>query len=106
MFASDAGYEALRVIQELMKYAHPVSANATEDEVNKAFAEGSALYGPLCWGTAVLNDPSFTKFADSIYFDLPPVGKSSGSRPEGADGRARPVPQQRRGRTRRQLGPG
>jgi ABC-type glycerol-3-phosphate transport system substrate-binding protein len=79
IFASDSGYEALRVIQKLMKYAHPVSANATEDEVNKAFAEGSALYGPLCWGTAVLNDPSFTKFADAIYFDLPPAGKSPGS---------------------------
>lgn len=78
-FATDSGYEALRVIQKLMKYAHPVSANATEDEVNKAFADGSALYGSVCWGTAVLNDPSFTKFADDIYFDLPPMGKSPGS---------------------------
>jgi ABC-type glycerol-3-phosphate transport system substrate-binding protein len=79
VFATDSGYEALRVIQEMMKYAHPVSANASEDEVNKAFAEGSALYGPVCWGTAVLNDPTFTKFSDSIYFDLPPAGKSPGS---------------------------
>jgi ABC-type glycerol-3-phosphate transport system substrate-binding protein len=79
VFSSDSGYEALRVIQQLMKYAHPVSFNATEDEVNKAFAEGSAVYGPLCWGTAVLNDPSFTKFADDIYFDVPPMGKTAGS---------------------------
>jgi ABC-type glycerol-3-phosphate transport system substrate-binding protein len=79
VFSSPSGYEALRVIERLMKYAHPVSANATEDEVNKAFADGSALYGPLCWGTAVLNDPTFTKFAEGIYFDLPPMGKSPGS---------------------------
>ena len=79
VFASDAGYEALRTIEQLMKYAHPVSANATEDEVNKAFADGSAVYSPLAWGTAVLNDPSFSKFPDDIHFDLPPKGESPGS---------------------------
>ncbi|MBM3517961.1 MAG: extracellular solute-binding protein [Alphaproteobacteria bacterium] len=78
-FATDAGYEALRIIEQLMKYAHPVSFNATEDEVNKAFASGAAAYGPLCWGTAVLNDPTFTDLHEVINFDLPPAGKSPGA---------------------------
>ena len=78
-FATDAGYEAMRVIEQLMKYAHPVSANATEDEVNKAMANGTAVYGPLNWGTAVLNDPGFTEFHEVMHVDLPPKGKSPGS---------------------------
>ena len=78
-FATDAGYEAMRVIQKLMEYAHPVSFNATEDEVNKAFAQGHAVYAPLAWGTAVLNDPGFTDFHEVVHFDLPPKGKSTGS---------------------------
>ena len=78
-FATDSGYEALRALEGLMKYAHPVTFNATEDECNKAFAAGNAVYGPLTWGTAVLNDPSFTEFHDRMFIDLPPGGKSPGS---------------------------
>lgn len=78
-FATDAGYEAMRIIEKIMKYAHPVSANATEDEVNKALAEGSAVYSPLSWGTAVLNDPGFTKHHEHVHMDLPPKGTSPGS---------------------------
>ena len=69
----------MRVIEQLMKYAHPVSANATEDEVNKSMANGTSVYGPLNWGTAVLNDPGFTEFHEVIHVDLPPKGQSPGS---------------------------
>jgi len=65
---------ALKMLVDLQQYAHPVSSNAGEDEVNTAFANGTAVYGPLTWGTAVLNDPSFTKFDRVIYADLPPAG--------------------------------
>ena len=71
---SEEGYMALKMLVDLQQYAHPVSANAGEDEVNTAFANGTAVYGPLTWGTAVLNDPSFTKFDRVIYADLPPRG--------------------------------
>ena len=78
-FASDAGYNALRVLLELDKYAHPVTRNAGEDEVNTAFANGSALYGPLTWGTANLNNPDFSNFPDEWHTALAPRGDT----PEG-----------------------
>jgi len=78
-FATDSGYEALRSLEAVMKYAHPVTFNATEDECNKAFAAGNAVYGPLTWGTALLNDSTFTEFHDSMFIDLPPSGETPGS---------------------------
>ena len=57
---TEEGYQALKVLVDLQQYAHPVSANAGEDEVNLVFAQGTALYSPLTWGTAVLNDPTYT----------------------------------------------
>ena len=48
---SEEAYQALKVLVELQKYAHPVAANAGEDEVNRVFAAGTALYSPLTWGT-------------------------------------------------------
>ena len=79
VFSSESGYEAMRVVEKLMQYAHPVSFNATEDEVNTAFAKGNAVFCPLKWGTAVLNDPTFTEFHEAIHVDLPPAGKTPGS---------------------------
>jgi hypothetical protein len=73
-FQSEEGFEALRVLVELQKYAHPVSANAGEDEVNQVFAAGTALYSPLTWGTAVLNDASFTDAHEHWHMDLSPRG--------------------------------
>ena len=71
---SEEGYMALKYLVELQKYAHPVSANAGEDEVNQVFANGSALYSPLSWGTAVLNDPTFTELHEVWNMDVSPKG--------------------------------
>lgn len=71
---TEEGFQALRVLTELQKYAHPVSANAGEDEVNQVFANGTALYSPLSWGTATLNDPTFTEFHESWHMELSPKG--------------------------------
>jgi len=74
---SEEGYLALKMLVDLHKYAHPVSSNAGEDEVNAAFANGSAVYGPLTWGTATLNDPTFTDFHQVFHADLPPKGDNA-----------------------------
>lgn len=78
-FNSEAGHRALAVIQELMKYAHPVTLNATDNEINQALADGSALYAPIEWGTATLSDPKFTKFSQVIKYDVTPKGETAGS---------------------------
>ncbi len=75
---TEDGYMALKMLVDLQQYAHPVSSNAGEDEVNAAFGNGSAVYGPLTWGTAVLNDASFTEFNRVFYADLPPKGTNPG----------------------------
>ena len=71
---SEEAYQALKILVELQKYAHPVSANAGEDEVNQVFAQGTALYSPLTWGTAVLNDPTYTDLHEHWHMDLSPRG--------------------------------
>ncbi|CAI8047340.1 hypothetical protein GBAR_LOCUS26160 [Geodia barretti] len=71
---SEEAYQALKVLVELQKYAHPVAANAGEDEVNRVFAAGTALYSPLTWGTAVLNDASYTDLHEHWHMDLSPRG--------------------------------
>jgi ABC-type glycerol-3-phosphate transport system substrate-binding protein len=79
-FATDPGYQALQTLLKLMPYAHPVTLNATDDEANSALADGSAVYGPIEWGTAVLNDSKFTKFADVIRADITPRGETAKGR--------------------------
>ena len=59
-----------------MKYRHPVTLNATDDECNTALANGSAVYAPIQWGTAVLNNPEFSQFPDVIGTDLVPQGET------------------------------
>ena len=71
---TEEGYQALKVLVDLQKYAHPVSANAGEDEVNLVFSQGTALYSPLTWGTAVLNDPTYTDLHEHWHMDLSPRG--------------------------------
>ncbi len=56
-----------------------MSSNAGEDEVNTAFGNGTALYGPLTWGTATLNDSHFTDLAEVWHTDIPPKGTTPGS---------------------------
>jgi sorbitol/mannitol transport system substrate-binding protein len=75
-FSTDAGFKALDTLKKLMAYAHPVTLNATDDEANKALADGSAVYAPIEWGTSVLNNKDFTKFYDVIGADLPPRGET------------------------------
>ena len=77
-FNTEAGYAALKAMKALQAYAHPVTANATEDEVNRAFANGSALFGPNTWGTAVLNKPDFSQFPEEFHWDIPPRGTNPG----------------------------
>ncbi len=82
-FNSDAGSSALTVIQQLMKYAHPATLNATDNEINQALANGTALYAPIEWGTAILSSPKFTKFSDVIKYSVTPAGETAagGHRP-------------------------
>ena len=65
----------MKYLVELQKYAHPVSANAGEDEGNQVFTNGTALYSPLTWGTAVLNDSTYTDFHDVWNYDAPSTGR-------------------------------
>ena len=71
-FNNDKGYQALETLMKLMKYRHPVTLNATDNECNTALANGSAVYAPIQWGTAVLNNPEFSKYPDDIGTDLVP----------------------------------
>tara|TARA_B100001123_G_C15253971_1_gene1003909 strand:+ start:327 stop:1751 length:1425 start_codon:yes stop_codon:yes gene_type:complete len=73
---SEEGYQSLRILTELQKYAHPGSANFGEDEVNQTFAQGHALYSPLTWGTATLNDPTYSEFHEDWHMDLTPKGNT------------------------------
>ena len=75
-FDNDKGFKALESLLELMKYRHPVTLNATDDECNTALANGSAVYAPIQWGTAVLNNPEFSQFPDVIGTDLVPKGET------------------------------
>ena len=77
--SSEEGYQSLKTLVELQKYAHPVSANAGEDEVNQVFANGSALFSPLTWGTATLNDASYTEHHEHWHMDLSPKGTTTRS---------------------------
>ena len=69
----------MKYLVELQKHAHPVSANAGEDDGNQVFANGTALYSPLTWGTAVLNDSTYTDFHEVWNMDLSPKGTTPGS---------------------------
>ena len=75
-FHSSAGASALATIMKLMPYAHPVTLNATDDQANQALAQGTAVYAPVEWGTSILTNPKFTKFADSIGVGTTPRGEN------------------------------
>lgn len=78
-FNNDKAYQALETLMKLMKYRHPVTLNATDNECNTALANGSAVYAPIQWGTAVLNNPEFSKFPDDIGTGLVPRGETAES---------------------------
>ena len=65
---------ALKALVGIQEYAHSVTANAAEDDCNNAFGNGSAVFGPLTWGTATLNDCIFTEYCHVFNADLPPKG--------------------------------
>ena len=78
-FESEAGYQALNYLTQLKPFAHPLSANAGEDEINTTFADGSSVYSPTSMGAAVVNDPSFSRHAADWFFEIAPRGAN----PEG-----------------------
>ena len=59
---NEKGKESLGILKALMEYAHPVSMNAVDDEVQTAMANGTAVFAPFNAATPILNDPQFTKF--------------------------------------------
>ncbi len=71
---TEVAHRALTTLCSFQPYQHPITANGDEDQVNAAFANGSAVYGPLTWGTAVLNDPTYTDFHEDWHQALPPRG--------------------------------
>jgi len=71
-FNNDKGRIALETLTRLMKYAHPVTLNAVDDEVNTALANGTAVFAPFTGGTTILNDAKYTKFHDVFATDLAP----------------------------------
>ena len=78
-FNNDKGYAALETLMKLMKFRHPVTLNATDNECNSALANGSAVYAPIQWGTAVLQNPEFSKFPNDIKTGLVPRGETTES---------------------------
>ncbi|HIC62493.1 MAG TPA: extracellular solute-binding protein, partial [Marine Group III euryarchaeote] len=78
-FNNDKGYMALETLMKLMKFRHPVTLNATDNECNSALANGSAVYAPIQWGTAVLQNPEFSKFPNDIKTGLVPRGETAES---------------------------
>ena len=78
-FNNDKGYKALETLMKLMKFRHPVTLNATDNECNTALANGSAVYAPIQWGTAVLQNPEFSKFPNDIGTGLVPRGETAES---------------------------
>jgi sorbitol/mannitol transport system substrate-binding protein len=79
-FNNEIGAKALGVLMQLMKYAHPVTLNAADDEANAALANGTAVFAPMEWGTSALTNPKFTKFAAVFDTGVVPKGETKISR--------------------------
>jgi multiple sugar transport system substrate-binding protein len=71
----DAGYKALTMLRELIKYGDPVSVNASDDEVNSSMSSGTAILAPSAWGNTVMTNPEFSKFSDEIKTAVVPSGE-------------------------------
>jgi ABC-type glycerol-3-phosphate transport system substrate-binding protein len=76
---SDAGLTALSLLQELMKYGDPVSLNATNDQVIRAFSSGRSVLAPCEWGGAGFTNKEFNEYADVTGTKIVPAGKGPGS---------------------------
>lgn len=70
----DAGFKALSVLRELVKYGDPVSVNASDDEVNSSMSSGTSVLAPCAWGNSVMTNKEFSKFYEVIHTTLVPVG--------------------------------
>jgi ABC-type glycerol-3-phosphate transport system substrate-binding protein len=79
-FNTEIGSKALSVLMQLMKYAHPVTLNAADDEVNAALANGSAVFAPMEWGTSAVTNPKFTQFAAVFEAGIVPKGETNTGR--------------------------
>lgn len=79
-FNNEIGAKSLGILMELMKYAHPVTLNAADDEANAALANGTAVFAPMEWGTSALTNAQFTKFAKVFEAAVVPKGDTPESK--------------------------
>ena len=70
----DAGFKALTVLRELVKYGDPVSVSASDDEVNSSMASGTSVMAPSGWGNSVMTNKNFSKYWDVIKTTIVPSG--------------------------------
>ena len=78
-FNNEIGAKSLAILIELMKYAHPTTLNAADDEANAALANGTAVFAPMEWGTSALTNSKFTKFAEVFKVAVVPKGDTAES---------------------------
>lgn len=72
----DAGFKALTILREMVKYGDPVSVNAADDEVNSSMASGTAVLAPSAWGNSVMTNKNFSKYWEAIHTTIVPAGPS------------------------------
>jgi ABC-type glycerol-3-phosphate transport system substrate-binding protein len=70
----DAGFKALTVLRELVKYGDPVSVGASDDEVNSSMASGTSVMAPSAWGNSVMTNKNFSKYWEVIKTTIVPSG--------------------------------
>jgi multiple sugar transport system substrate-binding protein len=81
---SEPAVKALNVLKTLLKYADPVTLNASNDDVIRSFASGRGVLAPCEWGGAGFTSPEFSKFATQTGAGKVPKGS-------GPDGKHVPV---------------
>lgn len=69
-----AGFKALGVLRDLVKYGDPVSVNASDDEANSSMASGTSVMAPSGWGNSVMTNKNFSKYWDVIKTTVVPAG--------------------------------
>ncbi|MHB9091312.1 MAG: extracellular solute-binding protein, partial [Chloroflexota bacterium] len=77
----DAAAQALKVAQELIKYAAPGVLNAVDDEANGLMADGTGVMGPNLWGGSVLTQEKTSKFWNVMGTTVSPAGSGPKGKP-------------------------
>src|SRR5205807_6667333 len=52
----DAGFKALQILRDLVKYGDPISVNGSDDEINSSMASGTSVLAPSAWGNSVMTN--------------------------------------------------